>query len=134
MPKDYWIACGQFLESIGKPAAWKCPNYRHQPIGDEAELLSGYWLKHEKFLSILSEAKRFCSYLIKVKEQWKIVKTLRWSSLIFALSIHTTLAKLKLVRQSGVCSTSLRSLYLWCGMSTNQKIFSSRTCYFFTKK
>jgi hypothetical protein len=37
-------------------------------------------------------------------------------------------------RLYGVCSTSLRNLYLRCDMSTNPKIFSSRSCYFFTKK
>ncbi len=30
----------------------------------------------------------------------------------------------------GVCSTSLRSLYLRCDMSTNPKIISSRSCFF----
>jgi hypothetical protein len=34
----------------------------------------------------------------------------------------------------GVCSTYLRSLYLRCDMSTNPKLFSSKSCYFFTKK
>jgi hypothetical protein len=33
----------------------------------------------------------------------------------------------------GVCSTSLHSLYLWCDMSTNPKIFSSRCCFFSLK-
>jgi hypothetical protein len=47
MPKDYWIASGQFLEVL--ESAGKCPNSRPQPIGDEAELLSSYWLKHSNF-------------------------------------------------------------------------------------
>ncbi len=34
----------------------------------------------------------------------------------------------------GVCSTYLRSLYLRCNMSTNPKLFSSRSCFFFNKK
>jgi hypothetical protein len=35
--KGYWKAAG------------KCPNARRQPMGDKAELLSGYWLKHGNF-------------------------------------------------------------------------------------
>jgi hypothetical protein len=31
---------------------------------------------------------------------------------------------------NGVCSTCLRSLYLQCDISTNPKIFSSRSCFF----
>ncbi len=34
----------------------------------------------------------------------------------------------------GVCSTYLRSLYLRCDMSTNPKLFSSKSCCFFFKK
>jgi hypothetical protein len=90
MSKDYWIASGQFLESIGKPAAGKCPNYRHQPIGDEAELLSGYWLKHGNIYPFSLKQSVSVHIFKKSKEQSKIVKTFRWSSLIFALSIHTT--------------------------------------------
>jgi hypothetical protein len=32
--------------------------------------------------------------------------------------------------QGGVCSTSLRSVYLQCDISTNPRIFSSRSCLF----
>jgi hypothetical protein len=40
----------------------------------------------------------------------------------------------QLYRLIEVCMISLRSWYLRCDMSTNSKIFSSRSCCFFTKK
>jgi hypothetical protein len=47
MPKDYWIASEQFLNGVGKPLANVQKN--HKPIGEKAELLSGYWQKRGNF-------------------------------------------------------------------------------------
>ena len=40
-------------------AAGKCPNFRHQPIGDKVEFPSGYWIKQGKSPSLFSEAPCF---------------------------------------------------------------------------
>jgi hypothetical protein len=52
---NYWIA---ILRGYRK-AAGKCPNSRLQPIGEKAELPSGYRQKHSNFHPFFSEAPSF---------------------------------------------------------------------------
>jgi hypothetical protein len=56
--KGYWKAAGKCPKTIGscwailkgyRKAAGKCPNTRYRPLGEEAELLSGYWQKRGNF-------------------------------------------------------------------------------------
>jgi hypothetical protein len=46
--ESLWAIVKGYRKAIGK---WKCPNTRCQPIGEEAELPSGYWLQHGNFHS-----------------------------------------------------------------------------------
>jgi hypothetical protein len=51
MPKSYWKASGQLGKNIGMPLR----NTSWRPIGEEAELPSGFWQKFCQFLFISSE-------------------------------------------------------------------------------
>jgi hypothetical protein len=44
MPKGYLDSHWAILRGYGKETG-KCPNSRHQPIGDKTAFPSGYWLK-----------------------------------------------------------------------------------------
>jgi hypothetical protein len=50
MPKGYWKTPGQFLKGLHK-AAGKYQNTCRQPVGQEAELPSGYQQKRGNFRS-----------------------------------------------------------------------------------
>jgi hypothetical protein len=101
--KVYWKAAG------------KCPYSCCQPIGDEAELFSGYWLKHGNF-HLFSLKQRVSVYIYKKsKEQGKIFKTLSGSSPIFALSIHTTFSQTQI---GATIPLMMRIVYEMLGFST----------------
>jgi hypothetical protein len=76
-----------------RKAAGKCPNTSCQPIGEEAELPTGYWQKRGNFHPC--SLKRCVSVYIyqKSKELWKILKTHSASSPIFAFSNHATISQ-----------------------------------------
>jgi hypothetical protein len=56
-------------------------------------LPSGYWEKTLQFLSLLSEALRFCSHLLKVKEAVENFKNAQQFFSYFTLSNHTTFSQ-----------------------------------------
>jgi hypothetical protein len=61
-------------------------------------------------------------------------KTSGASLVSMSCTIVTVESSREISLYEGVCSTSVCSLYLRCDVSTNPKIFSSRSCCFFTHK
>jgi hypothetical protein len=78
-----------------RKAAGKCPNTRHQPIGEEAELPSGYQQKHGNLLPFSLKCRVSVYIYYKSKELSRIFKTPSGSYSIFALSNHITFSQAK---------------------------------------
>jgi hypothetical protein len=56
MPKDYWIASGQFLEAIGK--GWEMPKFPLSANRRRGRIAQRLLAKTWKFPAIISAAKR----------------------------------------------------------------------------
>jgi hypothetical protein len=66
------------------------PKFHLQPIGEKAELPSGYWQKCGNFHPFFLK-RRFSVYINKKSiEEWEILISFSGPSPIFVLSFHTT--------------------------------------------
>ncbi len=106
------------LKGYRKPAG-KCPNTCCQPIGKETELPSSYWQKSGNLYHFSLKCCISVYFYKKSKELWEIFKMLSGSSLIFALSNHTTFSQtqscttfpLKLQTKNAILGIFLLSLF-----------------------
>jgi hypothetical protein len=79
---------------------WEMPKYPLLANRRAGRIAQRLLAKMQQFPCISSELLRFCLHLLKVKEALENYKNAQQFSLIFALSNHTLVARLKLVLQS----------------------------------
>jgi hypothetical protein len=106
--KGYWKAAG------------KCPNSCFQPIGEEAKFPSGYWQNRGNFYPF--SLKHRISFE-KMKELWKILKTLSGSSPIFSLSSQTSFSQ----TQTGATVPLKQLVDSWVSI-VNSMLFRGTCC------